>query len=118
MGSYDKARRQQIDPNKVRWHHNDLNEKAVRHYMKHPNKPFDGSSGEVYIEIGKGGRMYGANGRHRAEAARRTGRKFDAQVVHNPQRDAAFSNPGCLGMVMMLAVCMLVAVVATVSWLS
>lgn len=92
-----------VDPRKVTWHHNDLNEKAVRHYMKYPNKPFDGESGTPYVEVGKGGRMYGANGRHRAEAARRMGRKFEATVVHNPQRDRAFTS-GCMGLMLCAAV--------------
>jgi hypothetical protein len=91
------SERRRIDPSKVKWHHHSLNEKVVEHYMRHPNKPFDGQSGTPYVEIGKGGRMYGANGAHRAEAARRTGRKLDAVVVNNPARTAAFSS-GCMVM--------------------
>jgi hypothetical protein len=93
-----------VDPRKVQWHHDSINEKAVQHYMRHPNKPFDGQSGQVYIERGRDGRLYGANGRHRAEAARRTGRRLDVRIVDNPQRTSAFTSGGCLGMVMFVVV--------------
>lgn len=89
--------RRKIDPNKVIWHHSDLNAKAVAHYERHPNKPFDSASGTPYIEVGKDGRMYGGNGRHRAQAAINKGRKLDAIVVSNPARTAAFSS-GCMVM--------------------
>ena len=108
--------RQRINPNKIIWHHHNLNEKAVQHYTKHPNKPYDSASGEVYVEIGKNGQMYGANGRHRAEAARRTGRKLEANVVNNPQRTQAFSNPGCLGLIMMVAL-VVTAVLSLLMWI-
>ncbi len=93
-----------IDPRKVTWHHSNYNEKAVRHYMEHPNRPFDSASGEIYIERGKGGQLYGANGVHRAEAARRQGRKLEVKIVDNPQRTSAFTSGGCLGMVMFVTV--------------
>ena len=108
--------RRRIDPSKVTWHHSDYNEKAVRHYMKHPNKPFDSASGTPYVEIGKGGRMYGANGAHRAEAARRTGRKLDAVVVNNPSRTAAFASGGCLIMTVWLVALVVTAVLSFVMW--
>jgi len=108
--------RQRINPNKIIWHHDDLNEDAVAHYMEHPDKPYDGDSGTVEIEIGKNGQMYGANGRHRAEAARRTGRKLEANVVNNPERTQAFSNPGCLGLIMLVAVLLVSVLLPLLMW--
>jgi hypothetical protein len=70
----------EVDPRKVRWHHNDLNERAVKHYEQHPDQPYDGQSGDPYVVVDQRGRMHGRNGRHRAEAAARQGRRLRVRV--------------------------------------
>lgn len=73
--SYDRARRQQVDPNKVRPRRN-FNEKAVERYRQ--GGKADGA--EPFVVIDKNGNGSWANGAHRAEAARRDGKQVTARV--------------------------------------
>lgn len=74
-----KTRNRWIDPNKVRWEGHKVNEKAVQAYMRNPNHvPFMDGDGPPLVVLRKG-RLIGINGKHRAIAAMRTGRKLKVQ---------------------------------------
>lgn len=99
--SYDRARRQQVDPNKVRWAGHRLNESAVRAYEKNPNKR--SSDGDPFV-VQTGPNTYvGWNGKHRGEAARRQGRKLTARV-HDERTAGPAQAAGCMGLMLCAAV--------------
>jgi hypothetical protein len=115
MSSYGKARKQRLDPRDVRWHPHKLNEDAVAWYTKHPHKPYRGDSdGDPFVVIGRDGVARGWNGSHRAEAARRAGRKINARV-HDERVSGPATSGGCaLVLVAMLAVPLLMALAVAV----
>ena|SRR5579884_1163339 len=71
---YHRAKKVWIDPHTVEWAGHKVNEKAVREYERNPNKPSD--DGDPFVVRGKDGRLHGWNGKHRATAAMRQGRKL------------------------------------------
>lgn len=71
-----------INPTSVRWHRNKFDEKAVAYYMAHPDGRLNSRSGDPFVSAG--GVLN--NGAHRAEAARRTGRRLHAYVADPPAR--------------------------------
>lgn len=114
MSSYDKARRRQIDPSKVRWANTPINEKAVRSYMANPGK--SSTDGDPFVVIGKDGVARGWNGKHRGEAARRQGRKVTARVHDERVSGAAVASSGCLIMTVWLVALVVTAVLSVVMW--
>jgi hypothetical protein len=101
MSSYDRARRQQVDPNKVRWAGHKLNERAVSAYERNPNKR--STDGDPFIVRRADGSLEGWNGKHRGEAARRQGRKLTARV-HDERTAGPAQAAGCMGLMLCAAV--------------
>jgi hypothetical protein len=101
MSSYDRARRQQVDPNKVRWANTPLSERHVQAYMRRPNK--SSSDGDPFVVRRPDGTLEGWNGKHRGEAARRQGRKLTARV-HDERTAGPAQAAGCMGLMLWCAV--------------
>ncbi|MGH8919376.1 MAG: hypothetical protein ACRD0H_13790 [Actinomycetes bacterium] len=77
-GAYHRARRNvEIDPRKVTWPRHRLNEKAVARYERNPGAYSD--DGDPLIVRRRDGSLWGQNGKHRGEAARRQGRRLRAR---------------------------------------
>ena len=75
---YDRAHHEDVNPNDVQWNESyKLNEKAVKEYEDNPNK--QSTDGDPFVTR-RNGKLYGNNGRHRGEAARRKGRKLRTRV--------------------------------------
>lgn len=92
--SYDKARRQQVDPNKVRWANTPVNKRAVEAYRRNPNK--SSTDGDPFVVIGKDGVARGWNGKHRGRAAQLDGRKLTARVHDERVSGPAAAASGCM----------------------
>ncbi|HEY2085497.1 MAG TPA: hypothetical protein VGH54_05610 [Mycobacterium sp.] len=101
MSSYDKARRQSMDPRKVKWANTPLSERHVQRYMRQPNRR--SSDGDPFIVVGLDGVARGWNGKHRGEAARRQGRNLTARV-HDERVSGSASTAGCMGLMLVSAV--------------
>ena len=99
--SYDRARRQQVDPTKVRWAGHKTNEAAIQRYMKDPNRR--SSDGDPFVVRQADGTLVGWNGKHRGEAARRQGRKLTARV-HDERTAGPAQAAGCMGLMLCAAV--------------
>jgi hypothetical protein len=101
MSSYDRARRQQVDPNKVKWANTPVNKRAVDAYRRNPNKR--STDGDPFIVIDKRGVAHGWNGKHRGRAAQLEGRKLTARV-HDERTAGPAQAAGCLGLMLCAAV--------------
>jgi hypothetical protein len=99
--SYDRARRQQVDPNKVRWAGHKVNSRAVDEYRRNPNKR--STDGDPFIVVGKDGVARGWNGKHRGRAAQLEGRKLTARV-HDERTAGPAQAAGCMGLMLCAAV--------------
>ena len=75
---YDRAPKRAIDPRTVEWANTRVSESHVQAYIANPNRYSD--DGDPYVVIGTDGKARGHNGKHRATAAMRTGRKLRARV--------------------------------------
>ncbi|WP_028938250.1 hypothetical protein [Pseudonocardia spinosispora] len=76
---YDKAKKRWIDPRKVKWADTPVDEAWVRRYMQNPNltrSVWEGGDGDPFVVVNKHGVAEGWNGKHRATAAMRQGRKL------------------------------------------
>jgi hypothetical protein len=72
--NYHRAPHRTIDPRTVKWANTPLDESAVREYERNPNRR--SSDGDPFVVVGKDGVARGWNGKHRATAAMRQGRKL------------------------------------------
>lgn len=119
--SYDRAKKVQIDPNRIVWVSNHrLNEKAVRGYMRNPNlkkSSAAGGDGDPFVVIDKNGTPRGFNGKHRAEAARRQHRQLAARV-HDERVSGPAVAPGCLGLLLTWALCAALLAAAALAWIA
>ncbi len=106
MSSYDKARRQSVDPRGVHTNHK-LSAKHVEAYRN--GAKADGA--EPFLVIDEHGRRYWANGAHRAEAARLQGKNVTARV-HDVRKSGALvaGTEGCMVMTVGLVMFVVVAV--------
>jgi hypothetical protein len=72
--NYHKAEKRWIDPHEVTWASTPLNEKAVQAYEENPDRWSD--DGDPFVVVNEHGVVEGWNGKHRAVAAMRRGRKL------------------------------------------
>lgn len=104
MSSYDRARRQQVDPRGAHTNH----KLSAKHVEAYRNGAKAGGA-EPFLVIDENGRKYWANGAHRAEAARLNGKKVTARV-HDVRVSGAVvaGSEGCMVALVALAVVVLI----------